>query len=63
MTRKDKLNEINSVKVKSITRFTNNLHDLVAELYEGLIDDDVSSARKAKVEMVKNLTELKIDFQ
>lgn len=62
MGRESKIIQLNSSKVKSITKFTNELHDKVAELYECLMDDDILNAKKVKVEMTKQLTDLKIDF-
>ncbi len=63
MTGREKLFILKSRKVKSITNFTNELHNLVADLYEALMDDDIHSVKKTKGELVDQVSNMKVDFQ
>ena len=56
----EKIEELKSQRVRSITDFTNELHDKVASLYENLMDNDNKSAKKDINYIIKTLRTLKL---
>ena len=53
--------ELNSLRVKSITEVTTNLHNDVAELYESLIDGDYADSKLVINSILRKLKEIKFD--